>query len=588
MPKSIKYSSQSVVFVLTIFGFVAVINYISTKWFRRVDMTENKMYSVSDATRTILKDMDDIVNIKAYFSKDLPSRLKPVAQEVRDILGEYKAYAGKNLQITWEDPADDDEIKNQAQSYGVPEIQVQAIEKDKAQVIKAFMGIVIVYEDAKELLGMVTDLRNFEFNLTQAIMKVQREETPKIGVLKTDTSVYIPPEVARKMQMNMSDPTESKYKPIFDNLKENYDVTTVDISNGEKVNTDFTTLIIPGGDDVSFTERDLFEIDQYFMSGGNLIVLVDAVGVDMSRGLQGKVQDPRIIELMEHYGVRVEKNMVLDASCGQVQIPQQVGPFQMNVPMPYPYFVRVVETGFYKDNPAVGTLQDLILPWPSSLTLLVDEADTTAEAADTNQIEAVVLAKSSQKSWTATGFFNLDPRQEWNPPEGDLKQSNLVAYLNGPFKSYFAGEIIPPVKKPADDDTISQIQLSAADQEREVSSDVTNAHLLVVGDSDFLTAQNAAPSNISFLMNVVDWLSLDKSLISIRTRAQVDRTMTTDMLKEGNSRANFIRYTNVLLMPVILIIIGLVIWMRRREVESTSPAAPASSPSPEKKEESNS
>jgi ABC-type uncharacterized transport system involved in gliding motility auxiliary subunit len=85
--------------------------------------------------------------------------------------------------------------------------------------------------------------------------------------------------------------------------------------------------------------------------------------------------------------------------------------------------------------------------------------------------------------------------------------------------------------------------------------------------------------NVIFLLNVVDWLSTDDNLISIRTRTMVDRSLTKDNLKEGSTGSNFIRYLNILLMPVLVILTGLLIFFRRREFTG----APASTEKTEEK-----
>ena len=156
------------------------------------------------------------------------------------------------------------------------------------------------------------------------------------------------------------------------------------------------------------------EIDQYFMNGGNLVVLADAVKISMERGVNATVQSPRILKLVEHYGVRIEKSLVLDASCGQVQIPQQVGPFRMNVPVNYPFITLVNPDGFNKDNPAVAGLAQMIFPWASPLTILVDKADSEASEEEKQSVTATTLVSSSAKSWTESGRFNLNPQQDWN------------------------------------------------------------------------------------------------------------------------------------------------------------------------------
>jgi len=480
--------------------------------------------------------------------------------DVKDILSEYQAFAGNKLLITWEDPAKDEDAKEAARSLNIPEIQMQTFEKDKAQVINGYLGIGIMFENKNEAIPVVQNLQNLEYDLTMAIMKVARSSAPKVGILKTDTMPYIPPNL--RQQMQMTDQTEDNFAPLYEKLKTNYDVSTVDVSDGTPIDSTIKTLIIPGGS--KFSDRKLFEIDQFFMKDGNLIVLADAVKVDFQYGVNGSVQESKILDLLEHYGVRVERNMILDHSCGQVSIPQNYGPFSMNVPMPYPYFVKITPNGFDKDNPAVAPLSEVILPWASSLTVLADSSGASAQTG----VKANILATSSEKSWTANGQFNLNPQQQWtSPPEEQMKEHPMAAHLSGSFNSFFSGKSVPPVKEPVENDSLNQIQMkpNTGDANRMIVPANTAGHLVVVGDADFVSKQNAAPMNVVFVLNVVDWLTLDKNLISVRTRSIKDRSIETDQLKEGSSKTNIIRYLNILSMPLLIIVIGLVIFLRRRE-----------------------
>ena len=396
--KKINNRSQLIIYIIIIFGFVAVFNYVMSMFFTRLDLTEKKIYSVSAATKKTLKKLDDIVNIRVCFSKNLPPNVKTLQSDVKDILSEYKAYAGKNLHITWEDPSSSETEKRKIQELGVPEIQMQTYEKDKAQVINGFMGIIVQYADKKEVMPVVQNLTNLEYDLTQAIMKVYRKTAPKIAVLKTDTLPTVPPQYR---QQNAPEDFQTKYKPIFENLQKNYDVQTVEVNKGQPISSDIKTLIVPGG--IDFSNRSLFEIDQFFMKGGNLIALVEAEKTNFTQyGVFAMPQDPGIMRLLEFYGAKVEHNMVLDASCGQVQIPQQVGPFQMNVAVNYPYFVKVLPEGLNQSVPAVSSLSEMVLPWTSSITMTVPNRDSLAKKpskkTDSSGVVGSALIKSSKKS----------------------------------------------------------------------------------------------------------------------------------------------------------------------------------------------
>jgi gliding-associated putative ABC transporter substrate-binding component GldG len=567
--RKIKNSSQLIIYALVILGFIGVLNYVSTKVFMRADLTEKKIYSISDASKKILKKLDDIVSVKVFFSKNLPVNVRSLQDDVRDMLSEYKAYAGKNLHITYEDPSKNEEEKRKVTQMGIPEVQMQTYEKDKAQVINGFMGIAVLYGDKKEVMPVIQDLKNLEYDLTQAIQKVGRKENPRIGVLKTDTLPYIPPEYRQRMQMQPNpEEVHEKYKPIFDNLEKNYSISTVDTKDGSPIDTALKTLVIPGG--TNFTNRTLFEIDQYFMKGGNLVVFADAIRISYQYGAMAMPQDPAILKLMEHYGAKVENYLVCDASCGQVQIPQKVGPFQMNVAVNYPYFIRLIQEDLNGDNPAVSTLGEAIFPWISPIKLLVPEAVVSKKAAkDTGSVRATVLIQSSKKSWIVGGNFDLNPQQKWAAPAEGFKRGNLAVHLTGNFSSYFAGKPIPPVKEPPPgaSDSLKKILLAPnpADQNRTVVAQNKGRHIVLVGNSNFLTGQFAMPGNVTLLLNVVDWLSTDDNLITIRSRTMVDRTISKDNLKEGSSMSNVVRFINILLTPILVVLAGLFIFFRRRE-----------------------
>jgi gliding-associated putative ABC transporter substrate-binding component GldG len=581
--KKIKTRSELIIYILIILGLIAVVNYLAIIKFGRVDLTEGKAYSISPASKKILKGLDDVINIKVYFSANLPPNLHRTVTDVKDMLSEYKAYGGKKLRITWVDPAESEKLKSEVRSMGIPEIQLQTFEKDKAQVMNGYMGIAILFADKKEVLPVVQNLQNLEYDLSLAIMKVSRTETPKVGIVKVDTAMDYPPQMMRQMpEEAKKERTDEKFKPLFESLKQTYDVVTVDAMKGEPIDSTLKTIIVPGS--FAFSDRALFEIDQYFMKGGKLIILSEAMRVDFNQyyGPQAINVDSKLLDLVKFYGAKVEQNMILDASCGQVQVPQKVGPFTMNVALPYPYFVRLGAESFLKDNPAVAPLSEVILPWPNAITLLVDLAnadkngkkDTAASTSSVQSgVKAVVLAKTSPKSWIAVGRIDLNPQQEWKPAESKLTPYPVAVYLSGKFNSYFAGKPVPSLNSAATGDSLSKINIqNDPNANRAVVESNTAGHLVVISNSSFVSAQNGAPQHIMMVQNLTDWLSQDANLIAVRTRSVKDRTIDSDLLKKGSSTPGVIRIINIIAMPLLVIVIGLVIFMRRKEKITVAPA----------------
>jgi len=255
------------------------------------------------------------------------------------------------------------------------------------------------------------------------------------------------------------------------------------------------------------------------MKGGKLIVLSEAMRVDFNQyyGPQAVNVDSKLLDLVKFYGAKVEQNMLLDASCGQVQVPQKVGPFTMNVALPYPYFVRLGAESFLKNNPAVAPLSEVIMPWPSAITLLVDLAnpdktgkkDTAASTSSVQSgVKAVILAKTSPKSWTASGSIDLNPQQQWQPAADKLMPHAVAAYLSGSFKSYFSGKTVPPLHAAAPGDSLGKINIqNDPNMNRAVVGSNNAGHLVVISNSAFVSAQNGSPQNIMMVQNLIDWLS---------------------------------------------------------------------------------
>ncbi|GBU23032.1 hypothetical protein R80B4_02945 [Fibrobacteres bacterium R8-0-B4] len=559
--QKIKSKAEMVAIACAVIVAVALVNYAAGKFFYRIDLTENRQYTVSGATKRILKGLDDIVTVKVFFSKELPPEMHATVNAVRDLLSEYKYIAGGKLRVTWDDPAESDEIRGMAMSLGVPEVRLQTFKRDKAETMAAFMGIGIMYDDRKEAIPVVQNLKNLEYDLTQAIMKVKRSSVPKIGVLKAQSADFVPPEIGARMNMD-NDRTERRFSPIFESFKRDYNVVTVDVSEGKPIDKDIRTLIIPGGD--RYTDRALFEIDQYFMNGGNLIALVNAVNVSFQYGVQGAVHETKLMDLLEHYGVRVERNMIMDASCGQVQVPRNVGGmFTIQELLPYPYFVRITRSGFADDNPVASSQSELMLGWASSLTLTPDTSGRHSNTA------TVTLASSSEQSWEVKGEFDLSPKASYELPDKDAMRRHAMAmHVNGEFASYFDGKPVPPAKEKSaeeEGDAISKINLAEDDRNRAVTPSNKSGNLVVIGDANFISAQNASGPNVAFLFNLVDWLSLDENLISVRSRVLDDKTIDPNILEAGSSKPGIIRAVNLLLMPIVVIIVGVIISLRRRE-----------------------
>ena len=102
--RRLKYSTNYIALACIVLGILAVVNFFFVRHFARIDLTQDKRYTLTTSTKEVLGNLDDIVTIKFYFSKKIPSYLVNLKRDVTDLLDEYRAYAGGNITLKLIDP----------------------------------------------------------------------------------------------------------------------------------------------------------------------------------------------------------------------------------------------------------------------------------------------------------------------------------------------------------------------------------------------------------------------------------------------------------------------------------------------------
>ncbi|MCD6353342.1 MAG: GldG family protein [Proteobacteria bacterium] len=514
LSRKISAGANYFILILIILGFLVLINFLSTRHFSRIDLTENKVYTLSAASKKVASNLDDIVTIRCYFSKKLPPYLINLKQKANDMLDEYKAYAKGNIQINFLDPAENPELENKMRFIGIPQVQMNILEKDQATSTNVYMGIAISYEDKQEVVPFIKDTNNLEYDLTSSILKVTRKEKKTVGFLSSHDG----------------DDILKKYQAVHAALKRQYAVEEVDISEGKPVPAHVDLMIVAGPD--RLPERDKYEIDQYIIRGGKVIFLIDIITISGGT-IQATYRETNLIDLLEHYGVKVTKNLVLDRINAQITF--QTG--YTIIRAAYPFYPKIIKEGFDPDHPIVNQLESMIFPWVSALEVLKDTHE---------DIRFKVLVQSSQYSWLQKGMYNLNPQQQFMPIKEDIKPYPLAVLASGRFKSFYADKEIPPAKKS---------EGKAAETPETLSESAEENQILVVSNSRFVESNFANQAgNIEFLLNAVDWFTWGKDLIGIRSRRITDRPFP--ILSERHKKA--IKFANILAVPILVAILGFI------------------------------
>ncbi len=492
--------------LLLIAAILVVVNVIGINWFARVDMTDDNVYSLSDASIDLVRSLDDPVTIKAFFTKDLPAPYSSNRRFLQDKLDEYRAFGGSNIQYDFVDPSDSDELRAEAERYRIPAVQIQVVENDNLQIKNAYMGLAIQYQDEREVIGVVQELSNLEYDITTAIRKMQRDRLPIVGFLQGHGE---------------PDPTQSSPR-LMDELRKRLDVRAITVA-ADSFSTEPDVLIVVAPKD-TIPDSDLRVIDRFMQEKGKAAFLVNRVQTDLQQGF-GTELNTGLEGLLATYGAKINPDLVMDRQSSAINVQRQAGFFRVLEAVQYP-LLPIVSS--FSDNAMVRRLGELRLFFASTI-------DTTAVPGG---VKVEPLAFSTPESAVQTGFFMLQP-QMLQSRELTGGPYTLAAAYHGQFPSPYG-----------------------------VSPSVPESRMLVIGDGDFVdeTLAGPIPSSIEMMLNAVDWLVLDEDILAIRSKKIDPRPLepVEDSLKSP------IKYFALLFPPFLVVLVGLVRWRRRkREVKGS-------------------
>ena len=537
-----KSGANILITAVLVLGILAVLNFFSSRHYVRHDMTENQDYTLSAPTRKILERIDDTVTIKVYLTAKPPTEALGLKRKIEDLVSEFRAAGKGKIRIDFIDPGEDEAEREQAEKWGIRHVTLDVRKEDRMERVKTYFGMAILYEDKREVLPAILSTANLEYDLISSIKKIMAyagDTLPQVAFLggHGEPSIQF-----------------GEYATITERLKRVVHVTTVNPSlpkDKEISNEENAVLIVAAPKEL--TDRDLYAIDQFFMKGGSLVFLMDPIQVDSSRGApRAEEVESNLDEMLTHYGVRVNHDLILEdfRFCGSIQ--RQRG--QIRFPFPYPFLVQPAGSLLSRASPVTASIDRMILPWASSLTPLEEE--------DLQDREVIELAWTSPFAWTQEGDFDLQPYEpnQHPQPSKEKRAKRLVALaIQGKFTSFFHGKEIPPAP------STGARENDPVDPLKERIDQVESGQIVVVGDADFLKTQSVGlQGNSGFLLNTIEWLALNPELVTIRSKGGVFRRLDPELSKEKKSWKKAYKFFNLLGIPLAVALLGLARYLLRR------------------------
>ena len=272
MKKIIEWFKSSASDFVLFLILLVLLNFVGSNAYIRADLTKQKSYSLSKASKTLVKNLDEPVSVRVFFDKNLPAQYSNVAQYVEDLLDEYKRAANKNFSVSIMDLSKQDN-QDLAANYGLRQIQIQEVKNNEVGVKQTYMGIAISYGDSVELIDPVTTSDGFEYTLTSTISKMINTAA-SLETLKGDDKI--------QLKVIMSSAIKSLRISGVDTLEDTIEKVCREINKSKMDKLEFSA-IHPAADEVSgYTER--YGIQPINYRNANNVVETGCIGVVLEYG----------------------------------------------------------------------------------------------------------------------------------------------------------------------------------------------------------------------------------------------------------------------------------------------------------------
>lgn len=553
---------------------VVFVNVISYYFFTRLDLTSEKRYTLSKSTKNLLKKVDEPVLYRVYLEGEFPADFKRLQNETKEMLNQFRAY-NKNIEYEFVNPNNfEDQQERQvfyqklAQKGIMPtQIQVNTGNGVTTQVLIPAADVIYKgnetsiqllqsqkYVDQSQLLN--NSIQSLEYVLSNPIRALARGQKPTVAFLRGHGELELP---------NMADLITTLYDYYnLDTARMDGNINSLTgRSQDPNDSTEFYfhnkyDLIIIAKPTKTFSDRDLFILDQYVMYGGKLLWLIDPLDADLD-SLQhaGQAIATRfplnIDEMLFTYGVRVNPDLVMDVRCRP--IPMTVGMVgeQPQIQFqPWLYFPEIVPLS---PHPIVRNLDLIKTDFISSIDLI------------DNGIDKSVLLTTSEYTRVKNAPAIYDLNEAKTEPDQRLfnhKNVPIAVLLEGKFQSMFRNRLtpefmeLPSMGYRAEGDSTRMIVLSDGDiiKNRFNYNDGTTYPL----GYDFYTETMYA--NKELLLNCIDYLVGEEGSIASRSRNIKIRKL--DVMKVKEDRMGY-QLLNLLLPSGLIILAGIVIIIIRRK-----------------------
>jgi gliding-associated putative ABC transporter substrate-binding component GldG len=574
-PSSVKADVKKSHILQLVLGLVIIIflNVIGYFFFARIDLTQEKRYTLSESSKKLMSNLEDIVFIRCYLEGDIPSEYKKLRNETKEMLDQFRAY-NPDIEYEFVDPNGFENAKDKNEFYqrlfekGFSPLLTTSTNNNSQVQQYIFPYLEITYKGRTTIVPLISSkngfssdgivnasIENLEYNLYTAIRSVATQQRGKVAFLyghgewqveniwdfiSSLNEYYTVDSISINEKLNAL--TERVYDSVNPNLV--------------KIKNKFDCLVIAKPTSI-FSYKDLYLIDQYIMHGGKVLWLVDPLLVSMD-SLQTQANTFAISnftgvdDILFRYGVKLNTNLVTDMQCAK--IPIVTGQYQNNTPQmtyyPWNFFPEISPN-------ANHIISDKISPVKMEFASSIDTTNSPAKK--------TVLLSSSNRTRVLNSPVNVSLQMLKQKQDASLFNSgakDVAILLEGEFSSAFKNRLTPEMELNSQmaykdfSDTTAMIVIADGDV---VRNDFMNGQLLPLGYDKYTRKMYG---NKEFLVNCVNYLCGDEDLIPLRSREVIMRNL--DLAKVEREKTAW-QIVNVALPIVVIVLFGVLLAVLRKK-----------------------
>ncbi|MDN5202890.1 gliding motility-associated ABC transporter substrate-binding protein GldG [Fulvivirgaceae bacterium BMA10] len=535
-------------------GVVLIIlaNVLASKYIFRIDLTEEKRFSITEASKDLLRNLDDAVYIDIYLEGDLPAPLKKLKKAARERLDEFKIYASNNIQYNFIDPSKASSARAREEFY--KSLEEKGLQRtrlfdnaDGAKVEKIiFPGAIVSYGGREKPVALLRgqgglsaineSIEGLEYEFVSTIRGLTNDDKKSIGLIKGH---------------NEADSLE--LTGLTNTLLETYHVFNVNLPRKQAL--EGYDAVIIAKPKKAFSEQDKYKLDQYIMRGGKVLFFVDMLAVNIDSALNSSTYalpiDLNLDDQLFKYGIRINRDYVQDLTAGNVPVVVgMIGDQPQIQGFKWPFFPMINR---YADHPIVKNIDATYAKFINSM--------------DTVKAEGILktpLMFSSQYSRKLGSPLRVSLSDLRGIKQEDFYNQNPIALaylLEGSFTSLYKNRFLP---KGVDKGSFREQGVPTK--------------LLIVPDGDFVrnefSLKNGQPldlgideltrqkfANDDFIKNALQYMLDDDGIITAKSKEIKIRPL--DKIKIQEERL-FWQVTNLALPVVLVVLYGFLRFFLRK------------------------